>query len=443
MDTPQYSKYSQPHRFANMPSAASLPIPSASTGRLVRCHDCDLLQLVGTLPSGGVARCSRCGATLFACRSEGFERAFVFYLSALILLLIANAFPFLTLSVQGHRQSSHLISGAIALWRDGMWEVALAVISFVVLFPLAKIVIGLSVVGPLALGRSLPGASALYRVFDRLHPWAMTEIFLLGVLVSYTKLVGLASVELGPSLFAFIGLILTLIVADAAVDPHDVWERLRQAPSVPAPARAEWRHLVGCHTCQLVCRLDNPDDHGEAKCPRCGSVLHRRKPDSLNRAWALLITAALLYLPANVFPVMTFEALGSGEPSTIIGGVKELIAANMWPLALIVFVASILVPCLKLVSMCYLLISVPSRSHWRLRDRTLIYRLNEAVGRWSMVDVFVISVLAALVQLGSIARIVPGVGIIAFGTVVVLTMFTALAFDPRLMWDAAGANNDH
>ena len=139
---------------------------------------------------------------------------------------------------------------------------------------------------------------------------------------------------------------------------------------------------------------------------------------------------------------MTFSSLGDGEPSTIIGGVKELIAANMWPLALIVFVASILVPILKMVFLGYLLISVRGRSRWRLKDRTLIYRIVEAVGRWSMVDVFVVSVLVALVQLGSIAGITPNVGIVAFAGVVVLTMIAALVFDPRLMWDAAGANDE-
>ena len=139
---------------------------------------------------------------------------------------------------------------------------------------------------------------------------------------------------------------------------------------------------------------------------------------------------------------MTFSSLGHGEPSTILGGVKELIAANMWPLATIVFVASILVPCLKLVSMSYLVISARKGHRRRLRDRTLIYRMNEAVGRWSMVDVFVVSILVALVQLGSIASIVPGPGCIAFCGVVVLTMMAAMSFDARLMWDAAGANHE-
>ena len=200
--------------------------------------------------------------------------------------------------------------------------------------------------------------------------------------------------------------------------------------------------LMCCHDCDLLQRIGPVPPDGSAKCPRCGSSLHRRKPNSIDRTWALLITSALLYIPANVYPVMTFSSLGHGEPSTIIGGVKELIAANMWPLALIVFVASILVPMLKMVFLGYLLISVRRRSRWRLKDRSLIYRIVEAVGRWSMVDVFVVSVLVALVQLGSIAGITPNVGIVAFASVVVLTMIAALAFDPRLMWDAAGANNE-
>jgi paraquat-inducible protein A len=151
--------------------------------------------------------------------------------------------------------------------------------------------------------------------------------------------------------------------------------------------------------------------------------LHRRKPNSIDRTWALLITSALLYIPANVYPVMTFTALGQGEPSTIIGGVKELIAAKMWPLAAIVFIASILVPMLKMVFLGYLLISVRVRSRWRLKDRTLIYRIVEAVGRWSMVDVFVVSILVALVQLGSIADITPNVGILAFASVISLCAY--------------------
>lgn len=424
-----------------MPTALpSSPPLATEAAPLIRCHDCDLLQAVPPLPAGGSLKCARCGAGLIDAKPDHFERAFVLYLTALILLIIANSFPFLTMKVQGLVQSSHLLSGALTLFDEGMGEVAIAVIFFVFVAPLVKIVTGLMVVGSLAYGRGFRGAEALYRLFDRLHPWAMTEIFLLGVLVAYTKLVDLATVVIGPSLFAFVGLILVTIAADSAIDPHQVWERLRPAPRLPPPTEEERRRLVGCHTCQLVVELPPSTEGIESLCPRCGSVLHRRKPNSLSRTAAFLITAALLYIPANLYPVMTLSALGSGAPSTILGGVMELIAADMWPLALIVFTASIMVPMLKLVSMSWLVISVHTRSRWRLRDRTLIYRLNELVGRWSMVDVFVITILVALVQLGSLANILPDVGILAFACVVILTMLAALLFDPRLMWDRAGAN---
>jgi paraquat-inducible protein A len=187
-------------------------------------------------------------------------------------------------------------------------------------------------------------------------------------------------------------------------------------------------------------RPSEPLSH--AVCPRCGAHLHRRKPDSLARTMALVLTAAILYIPANAFPVMTVISFGKGAPDTILSGIKELIHADMWPLALLVFFASILVPVLKLLGLSYLLISVRIRSRWRLRDRTRLYRVIEGIGRWSMIDIFMISILIALVKLEAIATIEPGVGAIAFAGVVVVTMFASMCFDPRLMWDAAGANRD-
>ena len=156
------------------------------------------------------------------------------------------------------------------------------------------------------------------------------------------------------------------------------------------------------------------------------------------RAWALMITAIVLYIPANVYPVMTVISFGSGSPDTILSGVKELALAGMWPLALLVFFASITVPVLKIVGLAILLITTQRGSHWRLRDRTVLYRIVESVGRWSMIDVFMISILVGLVRLGAIATIEPGIGAIAFAAVVITTMIAATCFDPRLMWDAAG-----
>ena len=193
------------------------------------------------------------------------------------------------------------------------------------------------------------------------------------------------------------------------------------------------RHLVACHTCGLVSRW--PAASRPVRCPRCGVALHRRIPRSVSRSWAFLVAAILLYLPANLYPVMSVTSFGQVRADTIFSGAEFLLAHGMWPLALIVFVASILVPVVKILTLAYLLLSVQLRSAARPIDRTRLYRLTEFVGRWSMVDVFVVSVLVALVHLGQVAEVEAGAGAVFFAAVVVLTMLAAKTFDPRLIWD--------
>ena len=192
--------------------------------------------------------------------------------------------------------------------------------------------------------------------------------------------------------------------------------------------------LLACHACGLVCR--SPAAAHEAACARCGARMHFRKPDSLSRTWALLIASWVLIVPANVLPVMETGSLFGSEKDTIFSGVVYLWTSGSWPLALILFTASIAVPFGKLTALTFLLVSVQRRWDWARRERTRLYRVLEAVGRWSMIDVYVASMLTALVQFGSLMSIQAGTGAIAFGAVVVLTMFAAESFDPRLIWDA-------
>jgi len=196
--------------------------------------------------------------------------------------------------------------------------------------------------------------------------------------------------------------------------------------------RAADRKLAGCHCCGLLVQHTGEGCH----CPRCGSLLHLRLPNSLVRTWALLLTAIILYIPANTLPMMRTYYLGKALSATILSGVVLFIEHGDWPLALIIFVASVLVPLFKMLSLGYLLVSVHRRSTIRPRERTVLYRATELIGRWSMVDVFVVAVLAALVQMGRLASIFPGAGATAFAGVVVLTMLAAQTFDPRLIWDA-------
>ncbi len=194
--------------------------------------------------------------------------------------------------------------------------------------------------------------------------------------------------------------------------------------------------LFSCHTCHQVNPARRLPTGGHAVCSRCGTTLHFRKPNSLTRTWALTLTALILYIPANLLPIMTVISYGEGAPDTILSGVIHLIEAEMYPIAFIVFFASIFVPMVKLIAITFLLISVEKKSHWRPKDRTVMYRVTEVIGRWSMIDIFMIALLAGLVKLGSIATIEPGAGAIAFAGVVIITMFAAMSFDPRLIWDA-------
>lgn len=195
-----------------------------------------------------------------------------------------------------------------------------------------------------------------------------------------------------------------------------------------------------CHDCHLLCRLPGTPGHG-ARCPRCGAPLHARKPRSLERTTALVLAAALCYVPANVLPIMTVTSLGKAQSDTIMSGVAYLLLHGMWPLAIVVFTASVFVPVLKLLILSFLLLSVRRGSSWRPAERTRLYRITEAIGRWSMVDIFVVTILVALVRLGSLATIQAETGAVFFGGVVVLTMLAAESFDPRLLWDRSAARN--
>ncbi len=203
--------------------------------------------------------------------------------------------------------------------------------------------------------------------------------------------------------------------------------------------RAKSVGLASCHICDQVVRLD---EQTEALCPRCNSSVHYRKHDSINRAWAFLISAFIMYIPANTEAIMITSALGQQSSDTILSGILYFLAHGDWPLAVVIFLASVLLPLLKIMSIAYLLISVQRGNNWRKKEKTRLYLIAEVMGRWSMVDVFVVALLAALIQMGELSSIEPGPAGLAFATMVILTMFSAMAFDPRLIWDQTESNND-
>lgn len=201
--------------------------------------------------------------------------------------------------------------------------------------------------------------------------------------------------------------------------------------------------LASCETCGLLSRLPTRAGSARTHCPRCHARLHPRKPASLLRTWVLLIASYILYIPANTLPILSTRALFDAQDSTIMRGVILFWNTGSWFIASLILIASIVVPLTKLLALTFLAISVQRRSAWRPRQRTKLYRLIEFIGRWSMLDIYVVAISVALVQLGTFATMRAGLGAVCFGTVVVLTMMATRSFDPRLIWDnlSAGRND--
>jgi len=415
-------------------------VPGYAADGLIACHACDGLHRIVAVPVRGKALCRRCGALLYRNMPRSLDHSAALYLAAMILFLLANTFPFVALQYGDRIEQSLLISGGFALQQAKMGEIGLLVLLTSVVFPFLTICGMLYLLLPLRFGLRPPGMTPVWRMVRTLNPWSLIGVFMLGLLVSVVKLQDLAAIVPGVAFYAFIGLLVVSSAAVASFDPAALWPRMGPAPDGTAAASsADTAAALGyasCHTCDLL--VKRPLSGARWICPRCGSAVHgMRASGSISRTWAYLAAASMLLLPANLYPVMTVTRFGMGEPSTILSGVLHLIKDGAWPLGLLVFFASFVVPISKITALVFLLVSVQRRSAWRLRDRMRLYRITEVVGAWSMVDIFLVGILVALVRMDGLATISPGIGASFFGASVVLTMMAAHAFDPRLIWDSA------
>jgi paraquat-inducible protein A len=418
-----------------------------SDEHLIGCHDCGQVYGWRTLAPHERARCRRCRNVLYRWHAAGpAQRPWnmvAVTLGAVLVFVIAQCFPIVSLQLEGLNTSATLLQAIAVLWREQMQIVAAMVLFCAVVFPALDLGILLHLATGLARGRRVAGFDVLLRVVQAARHWAMTEVLMMGILVTVIKMTSLARVEVHPGLFAF-GALTLLSALVTRYEPRALWalaDRVAPRPLRPAaqPA-APARLLVACSSCGLVNRCGSLGP--KARCVRCAAHLHRRFPNSITWTWALLVAAALLYIPANILPVLVTQSIGGTGGDTIMSGVILFWQTGSPGLAIIIFIASVFVPVGKLLALAVLAATSQSGSQWAPYARTRMYRVVEFIGRWSMLDIFVVTLTVALVRFQALATITPGPGALAFGCVVVLTMFASAQFDPRLIWDPIDSRGD-
>jgi len=314
------------------------------------------------------------------------------------------------------------------MWRDGWPILAVAVALFVIILPLVRFAALTAVLGCLQFGFRPPWLGRTFRLANGLQQWAMVDVFLLGLWVAYARLAATISVEIGTGALCFIAAGCLALLTRATLDKSAIWRAIQPDGAVPLQGP-----VASCTACDLVVHGSREGD----PCPRCATKITAREPDSVARAVALTVAGLILYIPANLFPIATLPIGLTPTKYNVLQGVIDLAQAHLFGLALLVFCASFAIPLLKLVGLTYCLISVVRRSRQRLVMKTRVYRIVEEIGRWSMVDPFVIACFVPVMQYNALiyGRAEPAAP--AFASVVILTMIAARAFDPRLMWDAA------
>ena len=384
------------------------------------------MQMLPVVGRGQTAMCRRCDSTLAGPATGRVDAPLALAGAALVLLLAALVWPLMTVSSLGAARESWLDTCVSALWGQGFLSLAALVAAFTVALPCIYLALLLWVLIALRLDLGGP-LGRLFRWVQHLRPWMMIEVYLVGCFVAYSRIKVVSTIEIGLGGWCLLGASLLFLLVLTQLDARTVWEAL------PVKADAgKGEETIACTVCDLV--VTGTEEGGD--CPRCAATLHARKPDAFRRTAALVITGFLLYVPANFIPVLTTVRLGRADENTILSGVIELVHNDLWPLAIIVFSASIILPLLKLCGLTWMLIATHLRSRRLLVARTRFYRMIDLVGRWSNIDVFAVSVLIAALRFGALTEVHAGNGLVAFAAVVIVTMVATSVFDTRLMWDA-------
>lgn len=401
---------------------------------LLGCPRCDLISRIGGLETGEKAQCTRCGYTLLSQSEYRVDRLLAYSVTAILLLVFALTLDFIQYDSSGLTQSMTLLDAAWQLSYFHEKLLAVIVLLTVILYPLLYLFCLIAVFVAINMNASAMARYCL-RLSAHVKPWLMVDVFLLGTLISLIKISGLANVQLKLGFWLFCGFVVFLLVTYYLVNTMNLWSVVgkRTTPSrdVKAGVTAHEQGYKVCEVCHRVVPF------GVSDCPCCGDDIDRHWWRSSQATLALIVAAAVLLVPAHWLPIMETVRFGDAQPSTIIGGVVELWQSGDAPIAVIVFVASLVIPVAKILALLGLMALARWQTPQAVNHRLVLYKITDWIGRWSMIDIFVVAILVALVRSGTVMSVYPGSAAIAFGAAVVLTMLAAMSFDTRLFWREA------
>ncbi|NVC95172.1 paraquat-inducible protein A [Vibrio natriegens] len=401
---------------------ASLSKHAMKPNRVRLCQGCELPVDIVELPRGRHAYCPRCGTQLYRGGQHSLSGNLAIAVTCILLFIPSHFFNFISIRLFGVMIPATLPSGMITLMEEGF-----VLLSLLILFcsSIAPLTVCVSVVtAHISIHqRWFNGLRVSLWLIQHLKHWVMLDVFLVSIAVACFKLQDYSDIFVGPGLIGLglLQIFTVLLVSRISVRRYwEVWQ---------PEATYQFEHKdVHCHECHL----SQPENDS---CHRCQHELYHRKPHSIQKTWAYLIAATVAIFPANLIPISILITNGQRLEDTIFSGVASLINSGMYGIAAIIFVASIVVPVVKIFSLAYIMLCIKFRRSVFRRQRMMIYFAVKWIGKWSVMDLFVISIMMTLIDRGQILDFTPGLGAVAFGLVVVFTMLAADSIDPRLIWD--------
>lgn len=405
--------------------AISQTLPHA---RYQRCPQCDTLFSLPDVKSHQSAHCPRCNAEILSGRDWSMTRLMAMAATMIVLMPFAFSLPLVDIRLLGMRINASVLEGVIQMTQQGDVLTA-SMVAFCTIGAPVTLVAGICYLG---IGNRLGmNLRPVLLMLEKLKEWVMLDIYLIGIAVASIKVQDYASLEIGYGLGAYIALTVLSVLTLIHLNMEQLWEHFY--PQTPGNmARDDMQVCLNCHNTSI------PDERG--RCPRCHTPLDFRRRHSLQKSWAALIASIVLLIPANLMPISVVYLNGSRREDTIFSGILGLGEGNI-PVAAIVFIASILVPFTKVLVMLTLLLSIHFRCEQGLRTRIRLLRFVAWVGRWSMLDLFVISLTMSLVNRDQLLAFTMGPAALFFGAAVILTIMSVEWLDSRLLWDAHATGN--